>query len=143
MFDVAPEMKIFLQRSNSEPESLGQVAMDDALELFRQHDWHSEILLEERLRSEGSHCCSPCMEWVSDSGSALTLIPTGKGVSIVYRSGRKHRFLGVIPTPADAILSVSEVPEHALREILLSHYQGDRGLERLILEAGVPTPLFS
>jgi hypothetical protein len=136
-------MKIFLQRSNSDPDSLGHVAIDEALDLFRRHDWDSEILSEERLRSEGTYCCSPCMEWVSDTGSTLTVLPNSRGVSIVYRSGRKHRLLGVIPTPADAIISVSEVPDHALRDILLSHYQGDSGLERLILEAGVPTQIFS
>jgi hypothetical protein len=136
-------MKIFLQRSNIEPDSLGRVALDDALDLFRQHDWDSEILTEERLRSEGRHCCSPCMEWISDTGSALTVVPTSRGVNIVYRSGKKHRFLGVIPTPADAIISVSEVPEHALREILLSHYGGDKGIEDLITSAGNPNKILS
>ena len=136
-------MQIFLQRSNSEPDSLGPVALDDALDLYRQHDWDSETLAEERLRSEDRHCCSPCMEWVSDTGSALTVVPTSRGANIVYRSGKKHRFLGVIPTPADAIISVSEVPEHALREILLSHYRGDEGIEDLITNAGNPNKIWS
>ena len=136
-------MKIFLKLSNSEPDSLVRVALDDALDLFRQHDWDSEILTEERLRSEGRHCCTPCMEWISVASSALTAVPTSRGVNIVYRSGKKHRFLGVIPTPADVIISVLDVPEHALREILLSHYGGDKGVEDLITSAGNPNKIWS
>jgi hypothetical protein len=140
---LAQEMQIFLQRSDSELEPLGSVALDDALELYRRHDWDSEILAEERLRSEGCHCCSPCMEWVSDAGSALIVIPTSRGSNIVYRSGKKHQFLGVLPTSADTIISVSEVPERALREILVSHYRGGEGLEDLITNAGPPTKIWS
>jgi hypothetical protein len=49
----------------------------------------------------------------------------------------------VIPTPADAIISVSEVPEDALRKILLSHYRGDQDIEDLITNAGNPSKIWS
>jgi hypothetical protein len=136
-------MQIFLQRADSDPDPLGHIALEDALALYRQHDWDSEIFTEERLRSDGRPCCSPSMDWVSDSGAALTMVPTSRGSTIVYRSGEKHRFLGVIPTPADSVTSVSGVPEGALREILLSHYRGDGGVEKLIVKAGDPLKLFS
>jgi hypothetical protein len=136
-------MKIFLQRPESEPDMLGHVALDDALELYRGHDWDAEILAEERLRSAGSLPCTPCMEWVSDEGTTLTVIPTSRCASIVYRSCKKHRFLGMIPTQADAIISVSEVPEPALRAILCGHYRGENDLEYLITNSGIPTKTWS
>jgi hypothetical protein len=136
-------MQIFLQSADSNPDPLGHIALEDALALYRQHDWDSEISTEERLRSDGRHCCLPSMDWVSDSGATLTMIPESRGSAIVYRSGKKHRFLGVIPTPADSVTSVSGVPDGALREILLSHYRGDDGVEKLLVKAGHPLKLFS
>ncbi len=136
-------MKIFLQRAGCDPDSLGSIALEDTLTMYRQHDWDAEILTEEQLRSDGGACCSPSMDWVSDTGSALTLIPTSRGSTIIYRSGEKHRFLGVFPTPADSVVSVSKVPDSALLDILRAHYRGDNSLKKLIVKAGSPNQIFS
>jgi hypothetical protein len=135
-------MQIYLQRAGADPDDLGHVAMEQALALYRQHDWDLEILADRRLRSDGLHSCSPSMEWVSGSGRVLTLIPTSRGSTIIYRSGKKHRFLGLIPTPACSVKCVSGVPDSALDEILSSHYRGDSRLEKLIAKAGYPEKIF-
>ncbi|GAA5130872.1 hypothetical protein JIN84_05280 [Luteolibacter yonseiensis] len=135
-------MHIFLQRADGELRQLGHVDVDEALELFRQQDWESEMSTEDRLISDGRSWFSTHMEWVHDGGSSLTISPSDRGSMIIYRSGRKYRLLGVIPTPAHEVFAVRDVPDDALKGILDCFYRADRGMEKLLRKSGLSTQIF-
>jgi len=136
-------MKVFLQHAGDECEQqLDHVGMGESLELYRRHDWESERLTRNRLRSDGHCWASPHMEWVHNGGSSLTMIPSDRGTMIIYSSGKKFRFLGVIPTPADDVIAVDDVADRALEGILDSFYRADPRMKKVLLKSGIRAVLF-
>lgn len=129
-------MTVYLELCGCDPMCLGRIGIDESLDQFQQQDWGSELKAHQLRMREGQYGCSPGMEWHSDNGSSLAVIPAQNGLILFYHSHKRYRILGLIPTPARACTSVSGVPEAALRGMLIGHYGNDPMIEKMIEKAG-------
>ncbi len=130
-------MNVWIQLHDFSSEDLKDPSSENALKLYNEFDWDSEILKEENANAEGIECCDPGMGFVSDDHSILHLVPTSTGAMVHYHFRKAGRFLGLFPTVRDEAISVTDYPSEEIQDLVLEHYRGNqRSVKELLSEFG-------
>lgn len=120
-------MKVYINRiGESEPICI-EAGLEESLKLYLNEKWAPESSVTQASRG---------MSWLSSTEDALSIHREESGHHIWYKSSKKHRLFGIIPTPAYKEIVVSQVADESLSEILRLHYQSDDRLLRVLRKSG-------
>jgi hypothetical protein len=121
-------MLLRIQHYDFQLEEFAEVSRNEAVRLFQQTDWWSELARFEEARRRGYQPCNVGMELTDDSGSRLFIGPVDRqSVCFNYIYPRFHSEFGLCQIEREEERFVASYPIEAVSRLIALHYKSERG----------------
>ncbi len=128
-------VSIWVQRADFSTTEHETSSAAEAVSRYRDHEWASELALENELAAGAKEHCPPGMGFVGSDGHILHVCPRESDASINFHCPVKRKLLGFIPVSSKEVLFVDAFPPQDVAALIEAFVAGLYSEVRTRLEA--------
>jgi hypothetical protein len=116
-------IKYWIQKADLSAQDFQPITSFEAVKIFQNYDWNSELSNRRQLEEDGKDFCDPGIGFVSSDQRILHVCPLDShNAYFHYHFMKQSKFLGLIPNNHQVTYSNMRVEINLIREAIENFY---------------------